>query len=144
MPNKKTLSIGIKLNRQLSNSPSAPGAGGSRQYGRMGTGSRSRFDEPDQDQAGLGGSSRSQDNEAEGDTAEGGLTEDELFRKMTAPRGWTSRGWEIDLVDSNEEAESSGKGKKREIWEIPELTKELPDAALQVGNVSFPSSKSHY
>ena len=151
---KKPLSIGIKLNRQNSNPPVTPGGSQSRSYGRMGTGAKSRFDEPDQEQveggrSGEMGRADDEDNDEGGNDdggLAGGLTEDELFRKMTAPRGWTATGWEDATGPIQAESSASGSGsglgtgtRSREIWEIPELTAELPDPGLQVSTPAVPS-----
>jgi hypothetical protein len=54
------------------------------------------------------------------------LTDDQLFRQMTCPRGWTDAGW-ADRPDTG----GGGKDVLRP-WDVPEETDEEVDLVLQV------------
>jgi hypothetical protein len=147
-PNKKPLSIGIKKLNRSSSTPTTPAGSQARSfYGRTGTGSKSRFDAAEQGEGSGGIGLDSQPGELSNQTPnlEDGLTEDELFRKMTAPRGWTSQGWakadpgpDTSMGGSTTSTATADKG--AEPWNIPELTSESPDPVLQVSNAFYARS----
>lgn len=156
-PIKKPLSIGIKKLNRSSSTPTTPAGSQARSfYGRTGTGSKSRFDAAEQGEGsgrvGLdsqpGGTSNQTagaENGNNNNNLEDGLTEDELFRKMTAPRGWTSQGWAKadpgpDTSKGGSTMSSATADKGVESWNIPELTSELPDPVLQVSNTFYARS----
>jgi hypothetical protein len=147
-PIKKPLSIGIKKLNRSSSTPTTPAGSQARSfYGRTGTGSKSRFDAAEQGEGPGGVGLDSQPGELSNQTAnlEDGLTEDELFRKLTAPRGWTSQGWaKVDLgpdtLKGGSATSTATADKGAEPWNIPELTSELPDPVLQVSNAFYARS----
>jgi hypothetical protein len=147
---KKPLSIGIKKLNRSSSTPTTPAGSQARSfYSRTGTGSKSRFDAAEQGEGSGGIGLDSQPGELSNQTAnlEDGLTEDELFRKLTAPRGWTSQGWAKadpgpDTSTERSTTSTATAEKGAETWNIPELTSELPDPVLQVSAALYDASGS--